>query len=168
MGRRRHPRPRAHVPRRPAAARRPAAPLPRRRRVHQVPAGRTRRRRPVRPTVRGVPGPHRPAQGRIPRPHSRFRRADRRRVLVARAARANCAPTATSRCIPNSRISSTPGSPPDPPACAAATCSSSTANASAKAASIGQSPKPRKPLASAMFRPTASVIPWRPKRSTAA
>src|SRR5271166_4740921 len=50
---------------------------------------------------------------------------------------ANCAPTATSPCIPNSRISSTPGSPPDPPACAAATCSSSTANASAKAAGIG-------------------------------
>ena len=32
-----------------------------------------------------IPGPHRPAQRRIPRSHRRFRRADRRRLLAARA-----------------------------------------------------------------------------------
>ena len=77
----------AGLRRRPAAARRTAAPLPRRRRVHQAAAGHPRRPRPVRAPGRGVPGPHRPAQGRVLGPHRRLRRADRRRLLAARARR---------------------------------------------------------------------------------
>ena len=134
---------RAGVLRRPAAARRATAPLPGRRRVHQTAAGHPRRPRPVRPPGRGIPGPHRPAQRRVPGPHRRLRRADRRRLLAPRAARQAAHRPLYPAAPPSSKIFSTPGSPHGPPACAALTCSPSTASASGRAASTGPSPESR-------------------------
>ena len=168
MGRRRHSHPRARVLRRPAAAGRPAAQVPRRRRVHQAAAGRARRRRPVRPTVRGVPRPHRPAQGRIPRSHSRFRRADRGRVLVARAARETAHrplhPLASPTQGSPRRLDRHPTHQPAQPL--PVRRARPTHRRGPRRS--GSRRKPRKRLASAVFRPIASGIPWRPRRSTAA
>ena len=126
-------------------------------------------RRPVRPTVRGVPRPHRPAQGRIPRSHRRFRRADRRRVLAARAARASCAPTATSPCIPQLKdllddwLAARPSQPAQP--------------LPVRRARPTHRRGPRRPgrrqgrrerPGSATSRPIACGTPWPPRRSTAA
>ena len=119
VGRRRRPRRGAGLRRRPAAARRAAAAVPRRRRVHQAAAGRPRRPRPVHPPDRGVPGPHRAAQRRIPRPHRRLGRADRRRLLAARAARQAAHRPIHPAAPPAQRARSTTGSPAGPPACAA-------------------------------------------------
>ena len=168
VGRRRRPRRRAGLLRRPAAARRAAAPVPGRRRVHQAAAGHPRRPRPVRPPGRGIPGPHRPAQRRVPRPHRRLRRADRRRLLAARPARQAphrpLHPAAPPAQRPPRHLARRSG----PPACAPPSCSSSTASGSARAASTGPSPKPRRPPGSATSARTGSGTRWPPRRSTGA
>ena len=168
VGRRRRPRRRAGLLRRPAAPRRAAAPVPRRRRVHQAAAGHPRRPRPVRPPGRGIPGPHRPAQRRVPRPHRRLRRADRRRLLAARAARQAphrpLHPAAPPAQRPPRHLARRTG----PPACAPPTCSPSTASGSARAASTGPSPKPRRPPGSVTSARTGSGTRWPPRPSTGA
>jgi hypothetical protein len=69
---------------------------------------------------------------------------------------------------PNSRTSSTSGSPADRPACAAPTCSSNTANASGRTASTGPWPRlPRRPESGTSAR-TACATPWPLRPSTAA
>ena len=124
--------------------------------------------RPVRAPVRGVPGPHRDAQGRVPRPRRRLGGADRRRVLAARPGRQAAQRPRTSPCTRSSNSSSTTGSPPARPGCAAPTCSSSTADASARTGSTAQSPRPPEPRASGTSPPTSCATPWPPRRSTGA
>ena len=111
---------------------------------------------------------HRPAQRRIPGPHRRLRRADRRRLLAARAARQAphrplhpAAPPAQRP--PRHLARRTARQPAHPP-----TRSPSTASGSARAASTGPSPKPRRPPGSATSAPTGSGTRWPPRPSTGA
>jgi len=69
---------------------------------------------------------------------------------------------------PSSRNCSTPGSPSGPPVSAAPTCSLSTVNASARAASTGPSPRPPRLPASATSARTVCVTRWPPRPSTGA